>query len=92
MGIKSHCEVKLTATIISHLLAVQDTLENSSIPSVDLFYGQSNAWKFMQDGAPAHRANSIKSWFEEKDIELLPRCTRSPDLNSIESIWSWMDR
>ena len=70
----------------------KDTLENSLIPSVDLFYGQSNAWKFMQDGAPAHRANSIKSWFEEKDIELLPWCPRSPDLNPIESIWSWMDR
>ena len=38
----------------------------------------------MQDGAIAHRANSIKSWFEVKDIELLQWCPRSPDLNPIE--------
>jgi hypothetical protein len=53
--------------------------------------GESEAWKFMQDGAPAHTANSIKTWFHDNGIEVIPWCPRSPDLNPIENIWCWMD-
>ena len=46
----------------------------------------------MQDGASAHTAHSVRDWLAEKDINVLPWCARSPDLNPIENIWSWMDR
>ena len=45
----------------------------------------------MQDGAPAHTAHFIRDWFVEREIEVLPWCARSPGLNPIENIWSWMD-
>jgi len=70
----------------------RNTLENQLLPSVDLWYGESTSWLFMQDGAPAHTAKSIKDWFDENQVVLLPWCARSPDLNPIENIWAWMDR
>jgi hypothetical protein len=68
------------------------TLENCLLPSVDLFYTENTPWIYQQDGAPAHTANSITDWFNENQITVLPWCARSPDLNPIENIWSWMDR
>ena len=44
----------------------------------------------MQDGASAHTAHSVRDWLAEQDINVLPWCARSPDLNPIENIWSWM--
>jgi transposase len=69
----------------------KDILENELLPSADLFYSEGVPWKFMQDGAPAHTANSIKDWIASQQIDLLDWCPRSPDLNPIENIWSWMD-
>ena len=40
----------------------------------------------------AHTANSVKEWFQIQPVTLLPWPVRSPDLNPIENIWSWMDR
>ena len=62
------------------------------MPSATLFYEESQNWIFQQDGAPAHTARSIKAWFDENDINVLPWCARSPDLNPIENLWAWMDR
>jgi len=65
-------------------------LEDALLPSADLFYDHQN-YIFMQDGAPAHTAHTVKDWLDENDIRLLDWCPRSPDLNPIENIWAYMD-
>ena len=77
-----------TGRINQHLYIT--TLENCLIPSAELLIGNSN-YIFQQDGAPAHTANSVKEWLSQSNIELLPWCPRSPDLNPIENMWAWMD-
>ena len=61
------------------------------IPSIRQLYGRSKQFIFQQDGAPAHTAKSIKEYFLQKKINVIPWCPRSPDLNPIENIWSWID-
>jgi transposase len=68
-----------------------NTLENCLFPSATLFYGDNENWQYQQDGAPAHTAHSVRDWFVENNIKVMPWCARSPDLNPIENIWSWMD-
>ena len=58
---------------------------------MEIFYGADQPWIFQQDGASAHTAHSISDWFKEQDIRVLPWCPRSPDLNPIENLWSYID-
>jgi hypothetical protein len=69
----------------------QDTLENFMIQSSHLFYGAGTPYIYQQDGAPAHTAMSIKNWFIDNEVEVLPWCARSPDLNPIENLWAYID-
>jgi hypothetical protein len=48
---------------------------------------------FHDDNAPIHTAETVQSWFEEKEGELkdLPWPTQSPDLNINEPLWSVME-
>ena len=45
---------------------------------------------FMHDGAPCHRAKSVKSFLREKNIDFLDWPGNSPDLNPIENLWHVM--
>lgn len=69
----------------------EEILENGLVPSKDLLFSGDDDWIYQHDGAPCHTAGSIKSWIEEKKITTLPWPAKSPDLNPIENIWSWMD-
>ncbi len=46
----------------------------------------------MYDEAPCHRAEITKGFFETKGITLIKWLACSPDLNSIENIWSRLKR
>ena len=68
----------------------RDILENLLIPSCDLFQANLN-WLFQQDNVPCHTAYSITDYFVESNIRLMPWPARSPDLDLIENLWSWME-
>ena len=47
----------------------------------------------MQDGAPAHTANSTQEWCSKKFPNLWRKAEwpgNSPDLNPIENVWAYM--
>ena len=68
-----------------------DTMENCLLPSTTLFYDENEPYFYQQDGATCHTAKSVARWFEANNVDILPWCPRSPDLNPIENLWSWMD-
>ena len=65
-------------------------LENALLPTRDMFFADSNDWKFQQDNAPCHTAASV--WFNENNITVPDWPARPPDLNPIENLWSVIDR
>ena len=46
----------------------------------------------MQDGAPCHKAKSIKNLLASQKIPLLDWLGNSPDLNPIENVWELLKR
>ena len=69
-----------------------DVLEECLKPSVELLQNQVQDWKYQQDGATSHTAKTVKAYFAENDIDVMPWPARSPDLNPIENIWSYIDK
>ncbi len=43
---------------------------------------------FEQDRAAWHTAELVKKWFQENELPLINLPTKSPNLNTIELIWS----
>lgn len=67
-------------------------LDNCLIPSMELFNTENAHLIFQQDNAPAHTAKIVTDWFSRKNITKLNWPPRSPDLNLIENLWSYVDR
>lgn len=62
-------------------------LETRLLPQIRDWFGDSQ-WIFQQDSAPCHTAKSVKKWFQENDVTVLPWPGNSPDMNPIESLWA----
>src|SRR5688572_21261820 len=45
-------------------------------------------WIFMQDNDPKYKAMEIMNLLKQKCLKLLDWLSNSPDLNSIENLWS----
>ena len=61
----------------------KETLENCTVPSVDMLIDRNKWWQFQQDVARPHTARKVKAWMKENKVDLL---------NPIESIWAGMDK
>lgn len=45
---------------------------------------------FLQDGAPCHRAKSVKDFLAENRVRVLDWPASSPDMNPAEKIWAYL--
>jgi len=62
-----------------------EILEECLLPTAAQVGG--NPWRFLIDGASIHKSKSTKSWFAQRNIELIPWASYSPDMNPTENAW-----
>ncbi len=79
-----HC-VNVTAPVY------QDILEHFMLPSADQLFKDAD-FIFQQDLAPAHTARITKSWLNDHGVGVLDWPANSPDLSSVENLWSTVKR
>ncbi len=69
----------------------QEILEHFMLPSADQLFKDAD-FIFQQDLAPAHTAESTKSWLNYHGVGVLDWPENSPDLNPIENLWAFVKR
>ena len=51
---------------------------------------QLELWKFIDDNAKPHRAKIVSLWKKDNDVLSLGSPAKSPDLNIVENVWSYI--
>ena len=64
-----------------------EVLKGRLLPQIREWYGQ-ESWIFQQDSAPCHTGKSVKAWFAQNGVQVLPWPGNSPDMNPIETLWA----
>lgn len=65
----------------------KEILETRLIPQLALWYPDGEDFIFMHDSAPCHKAKSVTTFLEQKNIPVLQWPGNSPDMNPIENLW-----
>ena len=65
-------------------------LETQVFPLINNFNDKSS-WVWQHDNAPIHNSSYTKTFFRNKSINLLSWPSRSPDLNIVENIFSFLE-
>ena len=64
-----------------------DTLRQFLLPVMDR-----SRHILVQDNAPAHKAQTTRDWLQKRGVRTAAWPPYSPDLNPVETIWSWLKR
>lgn len=75
------CETSVTGTYYKSIL-------EKNLQATVSVMGIGDDYKFVHDGAPAHRSKLIKNYLKENKVEVLEHPAQSPDLNPIENLWA----
>jgi len=79
----------LERVIVSmHAKKYQKDIINDIVAFDECFIFPLKEFIFQQDLAPPHRAKSTQKFLERKGVEILGWPDNSPDMNSIENLWS----
>ena len=69
----------------------RDILKNLFLPSLTTI--RPNNFKFIQNNYSCeHTARVVKNWMQANNLNVLEHPPKSPDLNSIENIWSMLQK
>jgi len=61
------------------------------LKSIEKFYGSDRiSWVLQEDNDPKHRSKLCRAWKDENNVTTMEWPAMSPDVNPIESVWSYM--